>query len=219
MRSISGVHLGESPETAIPCRRHIFCLAATRTIVPLVSWLSTISGGRRPRRAVFVWAGLSFFARGLARVGARVFGVDAVPESMLPPHARESLSGYLQVTSLFDEQAAFDAVRRWARSMTFDRVETLWQPAVLLVARLREALGAPGLSSRVRSTRPGGIASTTSRSSSTARSSRSTRSRSTAGSCTRAFPGTAPPAHRPERGVDQPSEGRRWRSRRSGCPF
>jgi biotin carboxylase len=89
---------------------------------------------------------LPLFARGLARVGARVFGVDAVPEQHLPPEARESLSGYLQVTSLFDEQASFDAVRRWAGPMTFDHVETLWEPAVLLAARLREALGAPGLS-------------------------------------------------------------------------
>lgn len=91
-------------------------------------------------------AELSYFARGLARAGARVFGVDAVPESHLPQHARESLSGYLQVRSLFDEQEAFDAVRRWAAPVMFDRVETLWEPTVLLAARLREALGAPGLS-------------------------------------------------------------------------
>ena len=89
---------------------------------------------------------LPYFARGLARVGARVFGVDSVPEEHLPPHARESLTGYLQVTSLFDEQAAFDAVRRWAATMSFDHVETLWEPTVLLAARLREELGAPGLS-------------------------------------------------------------------------
>jgi biotin carboxylase len=91
-------------------------------------------------------AELSYFARGLARVGARVFGIDGVPESHLPAHVRESLSGYLQVASLFDEQAAFNAVRGWAGSMTFDHVETLWEPTVLLAARLREALGAPGLS-------------------------------------------------------------------------
>jgi biotin carboxylase len=91
-------------------------------------------------------AELSYFARGLARVGARVFGVDGVPESHLPPRARESLSGYLQVSSLFDEQVAVDEVRRWAGSRTFDRVETLWEPTVLLAARMRDALGAPGLS-------------------------------------------------------------------------
>jgi biotin carboxylase len=91
-------------------------------------------------------AELPLFARGLARVGARVFGVDQVPESHLPQEARESLSGYLQVPSLFDEQAAFEAVRRWAGSVTFDHVETLWEPTVLIAARLRDAFGAPGLS-------------------------------------------------------------------------
>jgi len=91
-------------------------------------------------------AELRFFAHGLARVGARVFAVDSLPESYLPPDVRESLSGYLQVTSLFDEQIAFDAVRRWAGPVRFDQVETLWEPTVLLAARLREALGLPGLS-------------------------------------------------------------------------
>jgi len=91
-------------------------------------------------------AELSYFARGLARVGARVFAVDGVPESALPPHVRESVSGYLQVSSLSDERAAFDEVRRWPALARVDRVETLWEPTVLLAARLREAYGAPGLS-------------------------------------------------------------------------
>ena len=91
-------------------------------------------------------AELTYFCRGLAQVGARVFAVDGVPESHLPPHVRESLSGYLQVSSLSDERAAFDEVRRWASHVPFDRVETLWEPTVLLAARLREAFGAPGLS-------------------------------------------------------------------------
>ena len=90
-------------------------------------------------------AELRYFARGVARVGARVFAVDMVPESQLPDIVRESLSGYLQVPNLFDEQAAFDAVRAWAGHMTFDRVESLWEGAVMLAARLRESFGAPGL--------------------------------------------------------------------------
>lgn len=88
---------------------------------------------------------LTYFTRGVARIGARTFAVDQLPESRLPPIVRESLSGYCQVPSLFDEDAAFEAVRRWAGSMTFDRVESLWEPCVLLAARLREALGAPGM--------------------------------------------------------------------------
>jgi biotin carboxylase len=90
-------------------------------------------------------AELAYFARGLARVGARVYGVDSHPESQLPREARESLSGYLQVSSLFDEHVAVEEILRW-RPATFDLVETLWEPTVLLAARLRDELGVPGLS-------------------------------------------------------------------------
>jgi biotin carboxylase len=89
---------------------------------------------------------LPHFARGLARAGVRVFGVDMHPESQLSPIARQALNGYLQVDSLFDERAAFDAVRRWAGPLQFDHIESVWEGTVLLAARLREAFGAPGLS-------------------------------------------------------------------------
>ena len=88
---------------------------------------------------------LNYFTRGVARAGARVFAVDQAPESQLPPMVRQSLTGYCQIPSLFDEEGAVDAVRRWAGPVTFDRVESLWEPAVLLAARLREALGAAGM--------------------------------------------------------------------------
>jgi len=88
---------------------------------------------------------LPHFTRGVARVGARVFAVDQVPESQLPAMVRECVSGYCQVASLFDEQVSFDTVRRWAGTTSFDRVESLWEPAVLLAARLREAFGAAGM--------------------------------------------------------------------------
>jgi biotin carboxylase len=89
---------------------------------------------------------LPHFARGLARAGVRVFGVDMHPESQLSPIARQALNGYLQVDSLFDEHAAFDAVRRWVGPLQFDHIESVWEGTVLLAARLREAFGAPGLS-------------------------------------------------------------------------
>lgn len=87
---------------------------------------------------------LPYFTRGLARVGARVVGVDQLPESHLPPMTRDSLSGYFQVGSLFHEAALDDLLAR-VRSMHFDRIESLWEPTVLLAAQLREALGVPGL--------------------------------------------------------------------------
>ena len=88
---------------------------------------------------------LPHFARGLAQVGARVFGVDMHPESQLPPMTREALSGYLQVDSLFDEVPAFECIRRWAGPLHFDHIESVWEGTVLLAAKLREAFGAPGL--------------------------------------------------------------------------
>jgi hypothetical protein len=88
---------------------------------------------------------LPYFTRGLAQVGARVFGVDQYPLGELPAMTREGLSGYLQVPSLFDEQRAFEAVFHNLRALSFDQVESLWEPTVLLAARLREALGVPGM--------------------------------------------------------------------------
>jgi len=74
-----------------------------------------------------------------------VFGVDMQPESQLPEITQHALSGYLQVDSLFDEHGAAEAVRRWAGPMQFDHIESVWEGTVLLAARLREVLGAPGL--------------------------------------------------------------------------
>lgn len=88
---------------------------------------------------------IPYFARGLAAVGARVFGVGDQPESHLPDLTRRSLSGYLQVRSMDDETGVLKAVRRWIGSTPFERVEALWEPLVLLAARLREALGVKGM--------------------------------------------------------------------------
>jgi len=88
---------------------------------------------------------IPYFVRGLAAVGARVFGVGDQPEDQLPEMARRSLSGYLQVASMSDEPAVIDAVRRWVGSAEFARVEALAESLVLLAARLRESLGARGM--------------------------------------------------------------------------
>ncbi len=90
-------------------------------------------------------AEMPLFVRGLAEVGARVFGVGDQPSSALPPEARAALADYLQVAKLWDEQAVVGAVRSWLRGRTVERVECLWEPGVVLAARLREALGAQGM--------------------------------------------------------------------------
>ena len=89
---------------------------------------------------------MQYFTRGLARVGARVLGVGDQPEGHLPEAARASLTAYLQVPFLGDEAAVVEAVRRWTAPVTVDLVECLWEPGVLLAARLREALGVEGMS-------------------------------------------------------------------------
>ena len=91
---------------------------------------------------------MPYFTRGLARVGAKVLGVGDQPEGALPQETRESLTAYLQVPSLVDEQNVFDAVTRWTSPVKVDRVECLWEPGVLLAARLRERLGAGGMTER-----------------------------------------------------------------------
>jgi len=85
------------------------------------------------------------FARGLAEVGARVIGVGEQPEGALPAEARQALAAYLQVDSLFDEEEIVSRVRKLAEKSSIDRVECLWEPLVLLAARLREELGVTGM--------------------------------------------------------------------------
>ncbi len=85
------------------------------------------------------------FARGLAEVGAEVLGVGDQPPGAIPEPAKSSLSAYLQVRNLWDEQAVVEQVRAWLGSQVPDRVESLWEPGVLLAASLRESLGLPGL--------------------------------------------------------------------------
>ncbi len=90
-------------------------------------------------------AEIPYFTRGLALAGAQVLGVGDQPEHDLPPLAREHLTAYLRVPNLWDEQAVAEAVRRWTAPIRVERVETLWEPGVLLAARIREALGVPGM--------------------------------------------------------------------------
>lgn len=91
-------------------------------------------------------AEMPHYTRGLAEVGARVFGVGDQPAASLSPSVRACLHDYLQVPRLMDEADVVARVRAWLGARTVDRVESLWEPLVLLAARLREALGVPGMS-------------------------------------------------------------------------
>ena len=85
------------------------------------------------------------FTRGLAEVGARVIGVGDQAESALPALARRSLAAYVQIPSWSDEDGALDATLRALGGTPVDLVESLWEPTMLLAARLREAIGVPGM--------------------------------------------------------------------------
>jgi len=85
------------------------------------------------------------FTRGLTAAGATVFGLGDQPSASLPAGVREALTAHMQVPDLWDEHAVTHRVREEAAKVGIDRVECLWEPAMILAARLREALNVPGL--------------------------------------------------------------------------
>jgi len=90
-------------------------------------------------------AEMPFFTRGLARVGATVIGLGDQPEGALPELARESLAAYIQISSFTDEASIFGEVEAIHRRAPLDRIECLWEPFMILAAKLREHLGVPGM--------------------------------------------------------------------------
>ncbi len=86
------------------------------------------------------------YTRGLAEVGANVFGVGDTPTSALPHSLKPHLADYLQVPKILDEQDVVARVRAWLRGREVDRVLANWEVLVVTAARLREVLGIPGMS-------------------------------------------------------------------------
>jgi hypothetical protein len=85
------------------------------------------------------------FTRGLAEAGARVFGAGDSSIDSLPQLVRRSLAEYIPVRSLWDDDAVIASLRERLRGQQLDRIECLWEPGILLAARLRETFGVPGL--------------------------------------------------------------------------
>jgi len=85
------------------------------------------------------------FTRGLAETGARVFGVGDTPVEGLPTLVRQCLDEYIPVRSLWDEEAVIVSLTTRLRGRQLDRIECLWEPGILLAARLREVFSVPGL--------------------------------------------------------------------------
>ena len=90
-------------------------------------------------------AEMAFFTRGLAATGSSVIGIGDQPTSALPEVARNALTHYVHVGSLADEAAVVGTVSELARQVRIARVECLWEPYMIMAARLREVLVLPGL--------------------------------------------------------------------------
>ena len=88
---------------------------------------------------------MPLFCRGLSTYGAKVYGISDVPVGNLPELTKRHLSGYLQTPQLNQEDAVVAAVTAHWAGRTFDRVICLWEPGVVLAAKLRAALGVPGM--------------------------------------------------------------------------
>ncbi|MCC6621495.1 MAG: ATP-grasp domain-containing protein [Deltaproteobacteria bacterium] len=86
------------------------------------------------------------FTRGLAEVGARVFGIADAPLAGLPADVRRHLHDYLQVPSIMDEDDVITRASAWLRGRAIDKVLANWEPVVMLAARMRERWGVPGMS-------------------------------------------------------------------------
>jgi biotin carboxylase len=90
-------------------------------------------------------AEMAFFTRGLAQAGANVIGLGDQSADALPSIARDALAHYVHVGSLAADDHVAATVRDLARHARIDQVECLWEPYMVLAARLREELGLPGL--------------------------------------------------------------------------
>jgi biotin carboxylase len=86
------------------------------------------------------------YTRGLAEVGATVYGVGDTPREALPARVKPYLHDYLRVPRIMDEPDVMDRVTAWLRGKSIDRVLANWEPLVILAARLRERWGMPGMS-------------------------------------------------------------------------
>lgn len=86
------------------------------------------------------------YTRGLAEVGADVYGVGDTPAAALPKSLKPYLHDYLQVPRILDEADVVERVYRWLRGRSVDRILANWEVMVQTAAKLRERCGVPGMS-------------------------------------------------------------------------
>jgi biotin carboxylase len=86
------------------------------------------------------------YTRGLAEVGAQVYGIGDTPRAALPRSLKPYLQDYLQVPAIMNEDDVIERASAWLRGVAVDRVWSNWEPLVILAARMRERWGLPGMS-------------------------------------------------------------------------
>ncbi len=79
--------------------------------------------------------------------GVRVLGVGDQAPGAMEPEVRAALDDHLVVRDLWNEEATVQQTREWLAGLGLrpDRIECLWEPGVVLAARMREAFDVPGL--------------------------------------------------------------------------
>jgi len=88
------------------------------------------------------------FVRGLAAIGANVYGIGERPVEWLDDETRGWLKGYQQIGSVTDEGALEWAVRKAQKHVWIDRLESTVEAHTLPVAHVRERTHIPGISAR-----------------------------------------------------------------------
>jgi len=88
------------------------------------------------------------FVRGLFQVGARVIGIGERPKEALDDDLKRWMVHYEQVPSVVDEESMLKAVRWLQGRERMDRMEAVIEAHVMAAARVREACGIPGTSTR-----------------------------------------------------------------------
>lgn len=86
------------------------------------------------------------YTRGLAEVGAEVYGVGDTPVAALPRSLKNYLADYLHVPRILDEADVVERTYQWLRGKSVDRILANWEVMVLTAAKLRERCGVPGMS-------------------------------------------------------------------------
>ncbi len=88
------------------------------------------------------------FVRALNAAGANVIGVGERPLEYLDPDLKDWLFDYVRIDSVVHEPSLLGAVQRIQKQLWVDRLEATVEAHILPVAKVREATGIPGTTTK-----------------------------------------------------------------------